>query len=313
LGFAAGTKTIRITTDGGTTWTAACLPDGAQFVQALAARGQKAWAAGVGEQGGSGFILRSTDGGRVWRPAQVPAEATYLMDIAFPDDDHGWAVGRRPQTDPAYGDQYGGGALLLRSTDGGATWKLGQDFSPDVAGGLIRLSFPDPDHGWASGQTRGNTAALLATSDGGDNWRAQALPAEVREIHHVVFVDAAHGWITAELGPVGADSVGGILATTDGGATWTTQWQASQTPVSALWFADRDHGWAVANPAAGGTVLSTIDGGATWTATLTPGRSLSTISFAGTRQGWVAGQQGAFVYATTDGGASWESRPITGP
>jgi hypothetical protein len=144
LGFAAGTRTIWVTTDGGATWTAACLPAGAQFVHALAVRGQKAWAAGIGEEGGSAFILRSTDGGRVWRLAQVPAGATYLMDIAFPDDDHGWVVGRRPQTDPAYGDQYGGGALLLRSTDGGATWTLSQDFPPDVAGGLSVSASPTP-------------------------------------------------------------------------------------------------------------------------------------------------------------------------
>lgn len=314
-GVVAGTATIRLTTDGGRTWTAACLPEGTSgYVVALAVRGQRAWAAGMPLEGSRGFILRSTDGGRVWRPMDLPPGATALKDIAFPDDDHGWAVGQHPQGDQrTYGPQYGNGAVLLRTGDGGATWTLGQEFDPDVAGGLNRLTFADPAHGWAAGQTRANTPALLATSDGGDTWQSRALPAEVREVHDVVFVDGTHGWITAELGQVGAESVGGILATTDGGASWTTQWRAPQTPVSALWFADPAHGWVVSNPATGGTVLSTADGGATWTATLTPGRALGTISFAGTRDGWVAGQQGAYIYATTDGGVTWEPRPITGP
>ncbi len=314
-GLVAGTATIRSTADGGRTWTAACLPEETSgSILALAIRAPRAWAVGMPREGTRGFILRSTDGGRNWRPVDLPPGETSLKDIVFPDDDHGWAVGQHPQDDQrTYGPQYGSGAVLLRSGDGGATWTLGQEFDPDVAGGLNRLHFSDPAHGWAAGQTRANTPVLLATSDGGDTWQPRALPADVREVHDVVFVDAAHGWITAELGPVGGESVGGILATADGGATWATQWRAPQTPVSALWFADAGHGWAVANPAAGGTVLSTTDGGATWTATLTPGRSLTTISFAGTRDGWVAGQQGAYVYATTDGGATWEPRPITGP
>jgi photosystem II stability/assembly factor-like uncharacterized protein len=312
-GLVAGTRTIRSTGDGGATWTAACLPEGITgSIFELAVRGPRAWAAGI-RDGGAGFILRSTDGGHVWRPAQLPPEAAYLKDIAFPDDTRGWALGQRAQTDPRYGFRYGGGALLLSSSDGGVSWKLAREFHPDTAAGLNRLSFPDPDHGWAAGQTRTNTPALLATADGGESWQPQPLPAEVREVHDVAFVDERHGWITAALGPVGPDPMDAILATTDGGATWATQWSASQTPVSTLFFTDAAHGWVVANPASGGTVLATGDGGATWTATLTPGRALGAISFAGTRDGWVAGEQGAFVYATSDGGRTWGTRPITSP
>jgi photosystem II stability/assembly factor-like uncharacterized protein len=317
-GYVAGTGTIRSTADAGATWTVACLPEyvfGA--VLALAIRGQRAWAAGIPRTDGSNnespFILRSTDGGQVWRHAELPPGATGFKDIAFPDDEHGWAVGQRPQTNQVdYGPQYGGGALLLRSRDGGRTWEMAEEFDPDVAGGLNRLSFPDADHGWAAGQTRSNTPALLATSDGGETWRPRAVPADVREIHDVFFVDETHGWITAALGEL-SSAMTGILSTSDGGATWGTQWSAAKTPVTALTFVDADHGWVAANPEAGGTVMATTDGGATWTATLTPGWALGTISFADARHGWVAGRQGGEVYATSDGGATWRRRPITGP
>ncbi len=73
---------------------------------------------------------------------------------------------------------------------------------------------------------------------------------------------------------------------------------------------DADHGWAVTNPAAGGTVLATNDGGVTWTATVTPGRSLTNVSFSDLHHGWVAGMQGGVVYITADGGSTWEPRRI---
>ena len=313
-GLVAGTGTIRSTSDGGATWTAACLPESTDgYVVALAVRGDRAWAAGTPREGGGAFLLRSTDAGSTWTDVALPPGANSLKDITFPDDDHGWAVGQHTQTDPAYGPQYGDGALLLRTTDGGVTWTLAHAFDPDVAAGLNRLSFSDPRHGWAVGQTRTNTPALLATADGGDTWEPRSLPAGVREVHGVAFVDERHGWITAGIGPDGADSEGAILATADGGGTWTVQWRGAQSPVSALFFADTAHGWVVSNPAEGGTVLRTGDGGATWTATLTPGRALGAIAFTDTRTGWVAGQQGAFVYATGDGGATWDTRPITAP
>nr|MCU0294777.1 YCF48-related protein [Candidatus Nanopelagicales bacterium] len=63
----------------------------------------------------------------------------------------------------------------------------------------------------------------------------------------VAFTDTSHGWAVGDGGT--------ILATSDGGATWTAQ--SSGTTENVLYgvaFTDASHGWAVGG---GGTILAT--------------------------------------------------------
>ena len=76
-------------------------------------------------------------------------------------------------------------------------------------------------------------------------------------VQAVTFTDATHGWA------VGAS--GTILATTDGGATWSAQ-DSGHTAVGtradlyAVAFIDATHCWAVGTD---GTILATTNGGGT--------------------------------------------------
>ena len=56
---------------------------------------------------------------------------------------------------------------------------------------------------------------------------------------------------------------GTILATRDGGATWTAQKSGTGQHLYGVDFAGPETGWAVGDR---GTILATCDGGATWTA-----------------------------------------------
>lgn len=71
----------------------------------------------------------------------------------------------------------------------------------------------------------------------------------------------------------------------------------------AVWFANRNRGWAVGTA---GTLVSTDDGGRTWIRE--PIRSvgdLRDVYFAETETGWILGENGLLV-RTTDGGLNWD-------
>ncbi|MCZ6574991.1 MAG: YCF48-related protein [Gammaproteobacteria bacterium] len=71
----------------------------------------------------------------------------------------------------------------------------------------------------------------------------------------VHFVDAERGWAVGDGGTV--------LATTDGGRTWSVRDAGTTAALWSVDFVDAERGWAVGD---GGTVLATTDGGRTWTA-----------------------------------------------
>ena len=102
---------------------------------------------------------------------------------------------------------------------------------------------------------------------------------------------------------------GAIIATADGGATWTQQY-TGQADIRSLYFTDQRHGWAVASA----SLLRTVNGGNTWSPAGEPaGLVLTGVAFAGPDDGWgvalPAGEVGAPVpgtlVATTDGGSRW--------
>jgi photosystem II stability/assembly factor-like uncharacterized protein len=108
---------------------------------------------------------------------------------------------------------------------------------------------------------------------------------------------AASGWkkpasgTTAGLGGVAArgglrwavGAGGVIVASSDGGATWTARTSGTAQDLHAVAFADATHGWAVG---AGGTILATTDGGATWAPqTSGTGSDLTGVAFADATHG----------------------------
>ena len=135
----------------------------------------------------------------------------------------------------------------------------------------------------------------------------------------IQFVDASHGWVAGN---------GRILATSDGGHSWTRQY-AGPAALYQVDFTDAAHGWAVGKDA----LLRTTDGGATWTAAAEPALSASrpgapcqaidTVHFVSPSVGYavaggtagagapvLGGLSGPFsggrLLRTTDGGQTWQ-------
>ena len=100
----------------------------------------------------------------------------------------------------------------------------------------------------------GDRGYIVLSDDAGATWKRAKSPA-VPLLTAVHFVDARQGWA------VGHDAV--ILATTDGGDTWTQQFSApaENRPLLDVHFADASNGIAIG---AYGAFYETVDGGKTW-------------------------------------------------
>jgi len=97
---------------------------------------------------------------------------------------------------------------------------------------------------------------------------------------------------------------GHILVSDDRGASWKQVPVPASAGLTAVYFADPQHGWAVGHDE---LVLRTEDGGLTWERThFSPdvGQPLLDVWFADAERGLAVGAYGA-MYASTDGGRSW--------
>jgi photosystem II stability/assembly factor-like uncharacterized protein len=154
--------------------------------------------------------------------------------------------------------------VILKTTDGGQSWT---ETAPQFPGmqipALNSIHFISPETGWAVGADSGQYGIVLKTTDGGSSWSATRLT-QKQVPTTVAFVDPDNGWIGGATSTPGQEEgIGGpssILATTDGGRSWQSQYNI---PISIhrLCFVDRTNGWAGGSK---GTIYNTTDAGRTW-------------------------------------------------
>lgn len=206
-------------------------------------------------------------------------------------------------------------AVMLESSDAGATWKIKhQSTDPDV--GMLTGVAVHGKHIFAVGMR-----SICASANGGATWTMQEVPASYR-LNDVVCSDAAHAWA------VGAQLVGDsysafhsvIFATSNGGRTWTSQVVRGVDGLTAVAFVNARHGWAVGgnSDTRVGYIIVTTDGGAHWRLQRRiSGDSLHGVSFTDARHGWVVGgwgtKQPGIILATSDGGAHWRVQTSATP
>ena len=142
----------------------------------------------------------------------------------------------------------------------------------------------------------GDEGWILLSDDDGASWRRARSP-DAPLLTAVAFADAQHGWA------VGHDTT--ILATGDGGETWTKQFSLPSAPGPLLdvLFLDARHGIAIGSY---GAYYETTDGGHAWSARkiLPEDRHLNAIVKVEGSRLLILGESGT-VLASSDGGASW--------
>lgn len=252
---------------------------------------------------------------------QESGTLSWLYDIHFVDDDHGWIAGSRGE--------------LLKTSDGGKTWLKSAKFSDDS---IKRVYFSDKQNGWLLCERDiyrlgpDPPSYFLRTSDGGKTWEKLDFPGK-RRIANVFFnrdavfavgeagamfaLDGAASQWKTRPAPVrfllidgafmddsrGAIVGGGgtILYTEDAGTTWRPArvWGRSETKLNAVFFLNRLLGWAVGD---GGEIFQTVSRGKRWHKQRTPvSTDLNDIHFADTAIGWAVGDGGKVLFTRTAG------------
>ena len=245
----------------------------------------RGWVAGSG-----GTVLETTDGGQTWQKLN-PLTKDNLRDVYFANEKVGWLVAERDELKLKTNDEPR--TYLLKTEDGGFSWRRVFLNGSDANARLVRAVFADAERGWVFGES----GVVFATRDGGAHWVRQPSPTK-----HLLlggaFVDYAHGWL------VGAGAT--ILQTSDGGMTWQSGnvRDGDGARFTAASFVGNRLGWAVGTA---GRIFATTDGGRTWfeqRSNITD--DLADVKFIDAAEGWAVGAQGTLLY-TRDGGGHWSA------
>lgn len=151
----------------------------------------------------------------------------------------------------------------------------------------------------------GDRGHILFSDDQGNTWTQARVPTR-QLLTAVFFIDDKRGWA------VGHDAQ--ILASVDGGATWTKQFEdlAREAPLLDVMFLDARHGFAVG---AYGALLETLDGGQHWqdvAERLDNEEQLHLNAIAAVKDAglFIVGEQGS-MFRSSDNGQTWSR--VTGP
>ncbi len=225
----------------------------------------------------SELTIRSTDAGTSWEPAPPLFDQT-LYDIDF--------------LPPSYGVAVGVSGKLLRTWDGGETWKLYQQY---LWRNFRAVTLVDDTLAIAVGGAGYDEGIIIRSTNAGRTWDlVDTLDYELRD---VVFTDAQTGYATG---------YGVIFKTNDGGLTWALT-EAAGDFFSAISFPTDQIGYAVGRA---GTILKTEDAGQTWQ-TLRNGDAVTKarhfyndVLFLDPETGYIVGDKGLLL-KTADGGDRW--------
>jgi photosystem II stability/assembly factor-like uncharacterized protein len=275
--------------------------------------------------GQDGLIMRTRDGGNTWERLNSRTHL-YIFSLSFPDRLHGFFVG----------DQ----SLVLSTTNGGESFfkrRLERIFPeaisdyalPYMEPVLYSVDFVDPNHGWVVGEM----GRIWSTENAGQTWsegqeslvnqwkRRPAANEDPRfrdyvlpSLFDVSFRDQKSG--------AACGLEGSIIATNDGGKTWTFQKESpkpgappdnavpgapqipARDPLFGINLFDGNDGMTTGLT---GTVLRLQPDGIWAHDQTVPSLPLplSQVRFFDAQHGWIVGY-GTILY-TEDGGKTWRA------
>jgi photosystem II stability/assembly factor-like uncharacterized protein len=330
-----GSEIVTRTTDGGASWRDV-LRLSSPLTRAFFLDTMHAWVLSGTPQL---TTYRTSDGGATWTTGEpIPAASSggtsewASTPLYFADPNDGWLV-----ADLALG-QPNQRQVLYRTSDGGIHWTIVSSEPPAPDCRWESVAFVSSTTGWGTvncvgsdGPINGNTdPPIFMTHDGGATWQPTHLPfadagltcppctADTPTIldatHAVILVRGNDGTTFGGIptwGPVH------LLATSDGGVTWSGLTLPGKRPLDAD-FVDPEHGWAVDGAGTGTWLFRTADGGQTW-APVSTNTALSfnivpideAIHFVDLMHGYAASEFAGDFYRSGDGGHTWFSVQLT--
>ncbi|MEO0114002.1 MAG: YCF48-related protein [candidate division WOR-3 bacterium] len=205
---------------------------------------------------GEAIVLLTTDSGTSWVQIDLhnylPADTVDFYDVSFVNELKGWMVaGRYPELDTAGNVIFKQGqGYIVHSEDGGDSWVLQRR---DTYYDFFGVKFKDELEGWVVGGNDSTMeACVLHTTDGGQTWQAQSIPAQAKYLRALELIDGNKLWAVGRNGT--------IIYSSNGGNTWTLQTSGVDTTLFDVDFADSLRGLIAGND----IVLYTQDGGRNW-------------------------------------------------
>ncbi len=226
------------TKDGGRTWERIPLESNSRLYAIHFPTPEVGYAVGIHQT-----VVKTIDGGESWQMVSTEIDGWYAS-VHFTTEETGFVVG---------GDQAGKG-LLIRTTDGGKTWRhLDLPKKDDPFESFRDVLFVSKTTGFVVGQN----GVILNTIDAGESWTAQTSGSDTW-LRSIGFIDDKIGFV------VGTEV---LLKTVDGGQVWSPLAKGRFGKLNDVVFLDADRGY-IADFS--GSILETVDGGETWSVAISP-------------------------------------------
>jgi len=301
-----GASTILVTTDGGTTWSSRKIATKSIFnLNGVSCYSTDACMAvgsiDKGKKESYAAILVTANGGTTWKIHKVGGPSlypTFLSAISCISTGQCVLVGTYTYAGASHG-------FLEESTGGGTTW--GGPTIPASITGLNGVSCSSGADCTAVGITttgENSVGAAISTSDGSP-WTLDNVP-KTDELSGVSCPSAT------DCVAAGFDA---ILASTDGGGTWSAQSEPPGASELSSVSCNSDSDCVAVGPTSAGTAINTSDGGTSWTLDPLPNAAgrLSGVSCVSTQT--CVATDGVTILTSHDGGDGWtnQSRPSESP
>jgi len=248
---------VAVTGDGGQSWQVV-RQGGAGFLDVAAAGTGTAWAvkssmcAYEADPDCTLDVLRTDDGGNTWQDLHQK-----LASVSFAGRDQGWGLPPQPAGP-------GGGRVIFTTQDGGHHWGTIRSPCSGATGQVVAISLASGSNAYVAcagepgaGQ---QMKSVFRTRDGGKTWTALADPGGGGYVAGLFFLPDGHGWVWMRRGP--------LVATMDGGATWSPVGVVQPEVVEAysVFFLSDQTGFALVrdNNERTWRLVKTTDGGQNW-------------------------------------------------
>ena len=271
--YVNGGGKIYQTTDGGKTWIEKLSKPGTFFRTIGFVDEKLGFAGNVGVDQFPGVtdttaLYQTTDGGETWNAVnQIDGpvvKGLCAIDVVHTQFINSGVLDKRAVI--YAGGRVGGPAYLMRSMDGGKTWKS-QDLSVHTKM-ILDVKFFNENEGLVMGasdrDTAKSNAIIITTKDGGETWKRVYQSTRPYELTwKASFPTRNTGYVTIQsYNPDKTASQRYVAKTTDGGETWREIPLVDDHAVRefGVGFVDELTGWV-------GTLnggYQTVDGGMTW-------------------------------------------------
>jgi len=235
-------QTILVTSNGAANWNAVAVPDNKKPEQILFTTETNSWL--LADE----TVFNSTDGGLTWNGNNV-FNSLELKSLFFINENMGFVGGGGMEL-----SEYK--SVIFFTTDAGLSWEKAV-INDNANTNVVSISFADENFGIAVTPTN-----IYKTTDGGKNWNRLALQFQIGEggLTGGKIFDEDNILLSAWEPNVVAE--GYLLSSSDGGETWTEQYERFDWGITDYFFYDKNTFWVTTID----NVFYSNDAGSSWSA-----------------------------------------------